>query len=143
MPTMDSRASKLKPRIGGRNMTRITTKLGESVLFVLMFILAVLFVLPFIWTAFSSLKSYGEIYTYPPTLLPNKPVWNNYRVIFTRVPFLRFIYNTLGRRDTFILAGGIFFQPLSLARTGYLFYHLLGYHDATGRGDTHSHIYPL
>jgi ABC-type glycerol-3-phosphate transport system permease component len=68
---------------------------GNALLFLLMLVLAILFVAPFFWTAFSSLKSYGEIYRYPPTLLPRVPMWENYQLIFTRVPFLRFIYNTL------------------------------------------------
>ncbi|MBC7234719.1 MAG: carbohydrate ABC transporter permease [Chloroflexi bacterium] len=76
---------------------RITTLrvVGNVSLFGLMLILAILFVAPFFWTAASSLKSYGEIYRYPPTLFPAKPMWENYRLIFTQVPFLRFIYNTL------------------------------------------------
>lgn len=70
-------------------------QLGSVLLFMLMLILAILFVIPFLWTAASSLKSYGEIYRYPPTLLPRTPVWVNYELIFTKVPFLRFIYNSL------------------------------------------------
>lgn len=69
--------------------------LVSAIVFLVVLVLAILFVSPFLWTAFSSLKSYGEIYIYPPTLFPRAPVWENYRLIFTEVPFLRFITNTL------------------------------------------------
>jgi ABC-type glycerol-3-phosphate transport system permease component len=43
---------------------------SRLVLYVLAIGLALLFCLPFFWTITSSLKSQSELYTYPPTLLP-------------------------------------------------------------------------
>lgn len=74
---------------------RIAGGVGRGLVFVLVVVLAILFVGPFVWTITSSLKSYGEIYAFPPTLLPKSPVWENYQLIFTDVPFARFLYNTM------------------------------------------------
>ncbi len=58
-------------------------------------LLAVLFVAPFLWTVLTSLKRSSEIYLVPPTLFPADPQWGNYSKLFTRVPFLRWIYNSI------------------------------------------------
>lgn len=92
---MDAPANDLAARVERGLVGKNIRRLGEAILFLVVLVLAILFVVPFVWTASSSLKSFGEIYTYPPTLLPSKPVWENYYLIFTEIPFLRFIYNTL------------------------------------------------
>lgn len=95
---------------------QISAFLRKVVLFLIVLIFAILFVAPFLWTAFSSLKSYGEIYSYPPKLLPSRPVWENYKIIFTEVPFLRFIMNTL-----IISISTVLGATLSSALVGYSF----------------------
>jgi ABC-type glycerol-3-phosphate transport system permease component len=82
-------------RSRGNRSAKIIMEAGRALLFALVVTLALLFVGPFVWTITSSLKSYGEIYAFPPTLLPRNPVWENYHLIFTEVPFLRFLYNTM------------------------------------------------
>lgn len=92
---MGVQATSLTPRSRDNQWLRIAGRIGKVLTFLLVVILAALFVGPFVWTITSSLKSYGEIYAFPPTLFPRNPVWENYVMVFTEVPFLRFIYNTL------------------------------------------------
>ncbi|MBI4026846.1 MAG: carbohydrate ABC transporter permease [Verrucomicrobia bacterium] len=50
---------------------------------------------PLLVAVSTSLKDIGEIYRQPPTLLPEKIVWSNYREALTTFPFLRYLFNTL------------------------------------------------
>lgn len=50
---------------------------------------------PFLWMVSTSFKSYGEIYRFPPTLIPGSFTFGNYQEVFTILPFGRFIFNTL------------------------------------------------
>lgn len=59
-----------------------------------LFILAVVFVLPFLFLIATSLKLPAEIFKMPPSLIPEKPNWNNYQQAVTTIPFLRYTLNT-------------------------------------------------
>jgi multiple sugar transport system permease protein len=54
-----------------------------------------LFVFPFVWLAVTSLKTSSEIVAIPPTLLPKALHWENYLIAVTKVPFGRYMANTL------------------------------------------------
>ncbi|MEA1904764.1 MAG: hypothetical protein U9M97_02645, partial [Candidatus Hadarchaeota archaeon] len=57
----------------------ITARLfGRIVLYVIAIIGSIFFMAPFVWSLFSSLKPYNEIYVYPPTLFPEQWEWGNY-----------------------------------------------------------------
>jgi ABC-type glycerol-3-phosphate transport system permease component len=86
--------TKTTPSAGAARYT-IGRRASRLVLYVLAIGLALLFCLPFFWTISSSLKSQSELYTYPPTLLPQDVRWNNYQLVFTLAPFARFIFNTI------------------------------------------------
>lgn len=49
---------------------------------------------PFIWMAFSSLKSEGEIRRVPPTWWPEAPTLDNFRELFERLDFPTFFTNS-------------------------------------------------
>lgn len=84
------------PPASGRTLTAGARRnVRRVMLTVLAVLLAALFVLPFLWTVTTSLKRASEIYAVPPTLFPAEPQWRNFSLLFTRVPFLRWIYNSL------------------------------------------------
>lgn len=56
---------------------------------------AVTMVVPFLWMVTTSLKPPGTEFAYPPELLPRHVNWENYRRLFTLVPFGRYFVNTL------------------------------------------------
>jgi multiple sugar transport system permease protein len=74
---------------------------------------------PFLWMVSSSFKAKGEIFRFPPPLLPDKFLWTNYIEIFRALPFERFFMNSF----TIALAvtlGVLFTSSL----TGYAFARL-------------------
>jgi ABC-type glycerol-3-phosphate transport system permease component len=56
---------------------------------------AIIFLIPFVWMASSSLKPNYEILAVPPTLWPSELRWANYVEALTYVPFDRYAFNTL------------------------------------------------
>ncbi len=70
--------------------------LGRALLYAIAVFLSFLFMGPFLFSAFSSLKSVQEIHAFPPTLFPEVPQWGNYVRIFQikGVPFGQFYLNT-------------------------------------------------
>lgn len=55
---------------------------------------AVLFLIPFLWMISSSLKPNYQIFEVPPRWIPNPPAWENYRAALTTLPFDRYVLNT-------------------------------------------------
>lgn len=74
---------------------RNEARIGGAVLTVLLFLGMLLTVVPLLWTVSSSLKPVSEIFSYPPSLIPDNPTFANYRRLFTKVLFLRWFWNSL------------------------------------------------
>jgi len=69
--------------------------MGKALWYIVMSMLAAIFVFPFFWTVTSSLKHPSELLVFPPRVFPAVPQWGNYVRIFIKVPFGRWIGNTL------------------------------------------------
>ncbi|MBE3599801.1 MAG: carbohydrate ABC transporter permease [Limnochordaceae bacterium] len=67
----------------------------KGMLHVVLFTLGLLMVTPFVWMVLTALKSYSEIYVYPPRWLPAEPQWNNFAVAWRMAPFARFYFNSI------------------------------------------------
>jgi multiple sugar transport system permease protein len=50
---------------------------------------------PLWWMLTTSVKHPSEVFTYPPTLLPQEFQWRNYRDIFEKAPFVIYFRNTI------------------------------------------------
>jgi multiple sugar transport system permease protein len=76
---------------------RTAARIGSTrpVLYLVAAVLALSFVVPFIWTASTSLKQIKELYQFPPVLMPESPQWGNYVTVWTRVPFGQWVINTI------------------------------------------------
>lgn len=57
--------------------------------------LALIFILPFLWLISTSLKTLPEAFRIPPGLLPEVPQWKNYSSVFEYIPFARYFLNTV------------------------------------------------
>ncbi len=79
------------PQVRG---ARIRRYVGRAILYLVVIGAAILFTLPFLWTVLSSLKTPGELFTYPPVWFPKVPQPQNYAEVFERVPFARWLANT-------------------------------------------------
>jgi multiple sugar transport system permease protein len=64
-------------------------------IYVLLVALAVPFLLPFLWMIATSLKKSQDVFTYPPSFLPNSFEWQNYIAGWNTLPFTTFLKNSL------------------------------------------------
>lgn len=71
------------------------------VLMLILAIAALIFIFPFLWMVFTSLKFEKDVFTYPPKLLPSDWTLDNYSDIWNRVPMDVFFKNSV------IFAGGV------------------------------------
>jgi multiple sugar transport system permease protein len=58
-------------------------------------VLALVFIVPFVWMTLSSLKVHAELFVVPMQWLPKKAQWHNYVRIFNEFPFLQDFRNTM------------------------------------------------
>ena len=77
---------------------------------------AVIMVLPFLWTALSSVKSMGQIFAVPPTIIPRPFVWKNYPESLVALPFGRAYFNSF-----YIAVVVVVVQLLTASMAGYAF----------------------
>ncbi len=87
-------AARVTPPITRRH-GRTKRLLTGLVTYVLLTGLALVAIVPFLWMVATSLKTVQEAGTYPPTLLPAIPQWQDYPNVFNAVPLLTFLRNTL------------------------------------------------
>jgi len=72
--------------------------------------------MPMFWMLSSSLKTLGQIYTFPPQWIPTDPQWGNYKEAWNAVPFGRFYVNSL-----IITAAGASLQIINGTLCAYAF----------------------
>ena len=70
---------------------RIISVIKYSVISVIGFIM----VYPFLWLLSASLMTVREFISVPPKLVPDVPQWGNYTAVLQRVPFFRYLLNSL------------------------------------------------
>src|SRR5205085_1529652 len=74
--------------------------------------IALVFVVPLLWMVSSSLKSNGEIFVFPPRLMPRPPLWSNYPNALNFIPFWRYAWNTVVISGASV-AGTLFACPIA------------------------------
>lgn len=92
---------------------------GKLVAYLILSITALVSIFPFLWMISTSLKGQGQIFAWPPTLIPDPVVWSNYPQVFETLPFHRFFINTAFYTSMVVLGQVVF---CSLA--GYAFARL-------------------
>ena len=85
--------------------------LGIGVVYLLMTILALIFMIPLMWMLSTSLKTRSEIFAWPPEWVPALPQWGNYAEAFDKYPLGRFILNSMVLVVANI-AGGLISVPI-------------------------------
>jgi multiple sugar transport system permease protein len=63
--------------------------------YAVLLIIALLMVFPFLWMVTTSFKSMEEAFRYPPSLIPDKIHWENYRKLLAALPITRFFLNSV------------------------------------------------
>lgn len=69
---------------------------GKIIVYVILFIITVVMVIPFLWMLSASIKSDREVFLMNPFVwIPEVPKWDNYIKIWTKIPMLKFVENTV------------------------------------------------
>lgn len=69
--------------------------IADILTYIVLILASVVVILPFLWMFFSSFKTAGEIWTFPPVFMPNKFQWSNYIEAWKALPFDKFLFNSL------------------------------------------------
>ena len=72
--------------------------------------------IPFIWMLSSSLKTLGEVFQFPPTLLGERLVWENYTQISSRFDYFAYFLNSVK-----VSAWVVVFPVFTSATAGFVF----------------------
>jgi multiple sugar transport system permease protein len=67
----------------------------NSLIYLILILGCIVMAMPFLWMIVSSLKSAGEIWTFPPVFFPKDIKWANYIDAWNALPFDKFFINTL------------------------------------------------
>ena len=81
------------PSSGGNR--KQSSNAGKLVAYLVLILVSLLMLFPFLWLVVSSLKSQLEIFAYPPSWIPNPPIWQNYVDALTFRPFGLYLRNSL------------------------------------------------
>ena len=66
----------------------------RSLTYLALIAMAVFMLFPFIWMVSTAVKPFGEIYTWPPRLIPHRWAFNNFPEAWKVAPFSRFFVNS-------------------------------------------------
>lgn len=75
--------------------TKFSDILMRVFVYALLVVCAAIVLVPFFWMLSTSLKSPAELFTHPPSWVPNPIKWGNYADAWTALPFNRFLVNTV------------------------------------------------
>ncbi len=65
-------------------------------LYIVLLLITVFMIIPFLWMLSASIKTNREVFIMDPfVLIPKNPKWDNYLKIWTKIPLLTFIKNTV------------------------------------------------
>jgi multiple sugar transport system permease protein len=92
---------------------------ANALALLLLLALSAVFLLPFVWSMSASLKGLGQVYEFPPKLTVADPQWSNYTRAMERLPFPRFMLNTV-----IICVACVAGQLLTASMAGYAFARL-------------------
>lgn len=68
--------------------------IGKIILYIVLISIALFTLVPFVWMISSSLKLDREVFAYPMKWLPETFRWNNYTLIWEKVPMVTYFKNT-------------------------------------------------
>ena len=106
---------------------------------------SIVFLMPFVYVVSTSLKTAGDVYTFPPEFIPDPVQWANYPDALTAMPFDVFFLNTIFlaagpyyRPHAELFAGGLRLCQAALERAQHAFLHRLAHADDPRRSHAHS-----
>lgn len=83
-----------QPTDSGNSSIKLRQSFFIVFTYVILILMAIIMVLPFIWMLSGSLKDAATIFQDSKNLIPENPKWENFRKVWTSVPFGLFYWNT-------------------------------------------------
>ena len=71
-----------------------TDRIFYTFCYIILLAVAVIMIVPFLWMILSTFKPLHELYQFPPTFLPKNFTFENYKEVFTTVPFFKYYINS-------------------------------------------------
>lgn len=78
-----------------KNTAKTKKNLFKALTYLLLFMFAFIFFVPFYWMVSTAIKDPNMIFSNPPQWVPDPTHWENFAKIFSRMPLLRYVKNTL------------------------------------------------
>lgn len=70
--------------------------IGKVIIYAILILIALVMIIPFLWMLSASIKSDREVFQMNPFVwIPESPRWSNYIDIWTKIPFMKFVQNTV------------------------------------------------
>lgn len=70
--------------------------MGKVIVYVILILIALVMIIPFLWMLSASIKSDREVFQMNPFVwIPETPRWSNYTDIWKKIPFAKFVQNTV------------------------------------------------
>lgn len=70
--------------------------IGKILIYAILIIITIVMIIPFLWMLSASIKSDREVFQMNPFVwIPEVPKWDNYIKIWTKIPMLKFVENTV------------------------------------------------
>lgn len=70
--------------------------IGKIFVYAILLVITICMILPFLWMLSASIKSNREVFVMDPFVwIPKQPKWDNYIKIWTKIPLLKFVQNTV------------------------------------------------
>lgn len=79
----------------GRSPRERKARATDAVIYAVLAVLVAALLVPFIWMLSSSLKENNQVLTVPIQWIPSEFVWGNYTDIWTRIPMMGYLQNSL------------------------------------------------
>lgn len=68
----------------------------KVIIYIILLLVTAIMILPFLWMLSASIKSDREVFMMDPFVwIPKQPRWSNYIEIWTKIPMLKFVMNTV------------------------------------------------
>lgn len=91
MSSLNGKAENIKYRSKRKNQI-----IGKIIIYVILLVITACMIVPFLWMLSASVKSNREVFLMDPFVwIPDQPKWDNYIKIWTKIPLLKFVQNTV------------------------------------------------
>ena len=101
--------------INDHHLALLRKFIENSLVYLIMFLVAVITIFPFVWVLFTSFKGPNDpIVSVPPQLIPHDPTFANYTRVWNQLPVWRFYLNSI-----FVVTSIVVFNTLFAALAAY------------------------